>query len=561
MTLDMLKLRPYQRDAIDAVTKAWGEGMQRPAVVLPTGMGKTVVFSHLAKEFHARTGRRVLVLVHRDELADQALEKLHNVAPHLNLGKVKAETNQVGADVVVASVQTLAREIRLKQLLAAGDIGLVIVDECHHAAADTYQKIMKELGLFNYRSGAAVCVGFTATLARGDGVGLGSTFDDVVFTKSVAYAIKNKFLVPPKGISVAVDGLDTSKVKKSGGDYQAGDLGRALEDSDALVQVAQAYKAHAADRPGVVFLPTVATAEAQVAELERVGIRAAAVSGATTREERHRIYRDRREGRIQVLANCMVLTEGFDDPGLSCAVIARPTRSNSLYTQMVGRVLRPFKGKEDALILDMVGASQDNKLITLIDLEEGLFGPQRKPCQVCERTPCVCPCETCGGPRPCQECSETAYAVELELKGTGKDVDLFAQSSSAWLQTPKGIWFIPVGPAGEVLLWGRPDGLFDVCHAPLDGYTRKPWVKMHEALPLGTAMSWAEGEAEELDPSISSRGARWRKGKPTEGQLRMAQRYKITVGGMSKGELSDAISLAMASRMFDRVAHLQNAPR
>jgi superfamily II DNA or RNA helicase len=521
----------------------------------------TVVFSHLAKEFHARTGRRVLVLVHRDELADQALAKLHNVAPHLELGKVKAETNQVHAQVVVASVQTLAREARLKQLTDAGDIGLVIIDECHHAAADSYQKIMKALGLFNYRAGAAVCVGFTATLARGDGVGLGSTFDDVVFTKSVAYAIKNNFLVAPRGISVAVDGLDTSKVRKSGGDYQAGDLGRALEESDALAQVAEAYVKHAADRPGVVFLPTVATAEAQVAELERVGIKAAAVSGATPTEQRHRIFRDRQEGRIQVLANCMVLTEGFDDPGLSCAVIARPTRSNSLYTQMVGRVLRPFKGKDNALILDMVGASQDNKLITLIDLEEGLFGPQRKPCTTCERTPCECPCETCGGPRPCEECTETSYAAELTLKGTGQEVDLFAQSASAWLQTPKGVWFIPVGSAGEVFLWGRPDGLFDVCHAPLDGYKRKPWVRMHEALPLGTAMSWAEGEAEELDPSISSRGARWRKGKPTDPQVRMAERYKIDTTGMRRGELSDAISVALASRMFDPKAHLQNISR
>src|SRR5260221_5379010 len=119
MSKALLSLRPYQREAIDAVAAAWKDGIRRPAVVLPTGMGKTVVFSHLAAEHHANTGTRTVVLVHRDELADQAVSKLRAVAPHLWVGKVKAQENDVSADVVVASVQTLARGKRLADILGA----------------------------------------------------------------------------------------------------------------------------------------------------------------------------------------------------------------------------------------------------------------------------------------------------------------------------------------------------------------------------------------------------------------------------------------------------------
>ena len=133
-----LKLRPYQREAIDSVFSAWNSGMQSPAVVLPTGMGKTVIFSHLASEFILKRSKRVAVLVHRDELADQAIDKIRSVAPHLSVGKVKAESNETDVQVLVCSVQTVSRPKRLDQL--PRDIGLVIVDECHHAAAESDRK-------------------------------------------------------------------------------------------------------------------------------------------------------------------------------------------------------------------------------------------------------------------------------------------------------------------------------------------------------------------------------------------------------------------------------------
>ena len=545
MNKDLLPLRPYQREAIDAVTAAWDGGMTRPAVVLPTGMGKTVVFSHLLSERHRATGARAVVLVHRDELADQAVTKLRAVAPHLYVGKVKAASNEVGADVVVASVQTLARGARLADLTAArhGRIGTWVTDECHHGVAPTYTTIYNETRDADH-------VGFTATLARSDNIGLGSVWDDVVYSKSIAYAVKNGYLVSPRGISVAVSGLDLGGVKRSRGDYQTGDLGQALEASDALQRIAAAYLEHAKDRTGIVFTPTVATAEAAAEELRAVGITAAVISGETPRSERLAIYRDFADGRVQVLCNCMVLTEGFDAPHASCAVIARPTQSNPLYVQMVGRVLRPFPGKDDALILDVVGASENNKLMTLVNLEEGLF-PKAKTCEDCGRTPCICPCPHCGEERPCG-CSGGG-APELVLKGTGKALDLFASSKSAWLQTAAGVWFLPCGTEGEVFLWPNPNAAggtsWDVAVAP----KQSAWIRtQHVGMPLEVAMAWAEAEAEERGAFLSSRGARWRKAKPTDPQVNFAANMRIDSTGLTRGELSDRIAVVQASRKFDR---------
>jgi superfamily II DNA or RNA helicase len=545
---DHLVLRPYQREAIDAVTAAWADGIRRPAVVMATGLGKTILFSVLASEFIARTGKRVLILVHRDELATQAMDKVHGAAPHLSVGKVKAQDNDVHADVVVASVQTLSRPSRLSQLLeaqeAAGPIGLVIQDEVHHGAAPSFRSIYDAFGC-GAKDGA-LFLGVTATLARGDGTGLGSVVDDVVYEKSIAWGISRKFLSPVRGIAVRTPGLDLSGVRTSRGDYQAEDLGRALESSGALDILTKAYTEHAADRPGIVFLPTVETARHAADSLTGAGISTAVVSGATPREERIRIFEDYRTGRVQVLSNCMVLTEGFDAPHTSCIVMARPTQSNPLYIQTVGRGTRTYPGKTDCLVLDVVGAGASNKLCTLVDLEPGLF-PEAVPCIECDRIPCRCPCAGCGGPRPCRVC---AGGSELAAeRGKTEETDLFAGSSQSWLTTRGGLMFVPAGES-EVLLWpSEKPGMWDVAHAPKTG----KWRRLHEAMPLGSAMAWAETDADELAPFNVRRTAAWRRKKPSEAQLAFARQLRVVLpADVRSGDLGDLISVALASRKLDR---------
>lgn len=543
---DKLPLRAYQREAIDAVFEAWSDGMRRPAVVLPTGGGKTVIFSHLTSEYAARNkGQRAVILVHRDELADQALAKLKDVAPHLSSGKIKAEFNDVHAQVMVCSVQTLARERRLHDLLASqrlfGDIGLVITDECHHGAAPTYTKIYNALSSANH-------VGVTATLIRGDGVGLGNVWDDVVYTKPLMWMIQQGYLVQPSGVSVPVDSLDLSSVKRSRGDYQLGQLEDALQESGAMAVAAQAYADHGAGRPGVIFTPTVATAVDAAQELKARDIPTEVISGETPREERLRIFREYREGRIQVLANCMVLTEGWDAPWAEVAVIARPTQSQGLYIQMVGRVLRTWPGKTSALVLDIVGATTTNRLKTLVDLEPGMF-PEKQPCMDCERIPCVCVCPECGKRRARCTCPKEQRELTWNAAPAGA-VDLFAGSSSAWLRTAAGGWFIPAGD-DMVVLWPEGEEMFSVAVAPKN--PNEKWTKVHDSLPMGTAMAWAEAEAEERGGALGRKGARWRKNKATDKQVDYAHRLGITVPeGIRAGELGDLISIRIGTARLDR---------
>lgn len=537
-----IHLRDYQRDCIDAVFKAWSDGLKRPAVVLPTGAGKTVVFASLIKEFRETTsdgsyeayGTRVMVLVHRDELADQAIDKIRAIAPGMSVGKVKAQDNDVHADVMVCSVQTLAVASRLNRVVNSytryGSIGLIITDECHHGAAPTYRKIYDAFP-------DALNLGVTATLERGDGVGLGDVWEGVVYTRSILKMISEGHLADVRGKTVDLAALDLSGVKRSGGDFQVGDLGRALEESDMAAKLPLAYKEHATDRPGVVFTPTVATAHQVADSFNDAGIRTAVITGDTPRDERRGIFEDFRTGRVQVLANCMVLTEGFDAPWASCAVIARPTQSASLYTQMVGRVLRPWPGKADALVLNVAGPG--HKIRTLIDLEPGSVQVVGGDETLAEAVV-----------REAEAADQTPQRGSMAFDLKFKDVGMFAASEAAWLQTKAGVLFIGCGEVA-VFLWPTPDqkGLWDICTARKGA----AWIRTeHTAMDLGSAMAWGEAVADDHRNFSVKKSARWRSSKRSEAQERIGNSLGIDYSAMNKGELSDAISIEFASRTFDR---------
>ncbi len=563
---NMLHLRDYQDHAIREIFKAWAEETQRPAVVLPTGAGKTVVFSHLAQQFrewrtYANTGEahspaRVVILVHRDELADQTLAKLAIVAPGLSLGKVKAGDNEVTADVMVCSVQTLARENRMHQVLDAqayaGDIGLVIVDECHHAVADSYKKIMASLGCYD-GGREHLAVGFTATLARGDGKGLGDVWNDVVFTRSILWMIANGYLVDVRAQQVEMEDLDLGAVKRSGGDYSAKSLGEAMEAAGAPEVIRQTIRNKAADRRSIlVFTPTVALALETADALNGDGIPTGVVHGGTPREDRLLLYKRFATGEVRVIVNCMVLTEGADFPFADCAVIARPTRSETLFIQMVGRVLRPSPstGKTDALVLILSG--EGGTIRTLIDLEPEVIIPiddGESLAEAYERQEEI---------REEQEASraarEAARPLRLQLKT--RDIDLFKSSPAyQWLRTVKGVQFIPLGGNGEILIWpcAEQEGLWDVVHAP-EG-RNNPWKRLHTCLDLSMAMAWGESEAEERSAINTGKGASWRKKKASEAQVNFASSLGRTVPeGARAGEVGDIISQALATRRIDKFA-------
>lgn len=534
-----LILRDYQTDAIKSLFDAWTSDMNRPAVVLPTGSGKTVIFSHLVQHFRDwrtacdgnpvdRHGNRVMILVHRDELADQAIKKLRDIAPHLAIGKVKADSNEIHADVMVCSVQTISRAKRLDQLvfaqLTAGNIGLIITDECHHAAAESYRKIFAEFPDARHS-------GFTATLERGDGVGLGSVWDDVVFSRSVLWMISRGHLVDVRGVQVDLERLDLSKVRKSGGDYQAAALGTAMIEAGSPDMVARVMREYASGRRSIVFCPDVASA---VATARAIGAGAAVVHGKTSREDRQLIYKRFETGELTTLVNCMVLAEGFDAPWADCVVIARPTKSAQLYMQMVGRGLRPWPGKSDALVLNIAGAN--GTISTLIDLAPGEVSSMRHGESLAE-----------AAIRTETELNTVIPADSLAFALKHRDIDLFASSSQAWLRSEGGVMFIPVG-SSFVFLWAADGGTWDVCFAP----PRGDWKRLHRSLPLGTAMAWAETEAEDRAQFNNHKNASWRRSPAFGPQVGRAHRYGYKVPeNPTKGQVSDLISIGEATAKFD----------
>jgi superfamily II DNA or RNA helicase len=366
-----MTLRNYQTAAVNSVDKAWARGVQRPAVVMATGTGKSMTMGAVARR-EVKRGGRVLVLVHRAEIMQTISDDFNTLK--LKHGRLsRGEDTSHGADVVIAMVPTLIR--RLQVWRTRPPFTLVIVDECHHASAKSYDAVMRHFGCLRAKN-ATKTVGFTATLARGDKKPLGHVWDEVAHNLDVAWAIENEWLVPPVAKAVQVADLDLSagNVRRNAqGDLHANDLARAVAQSSAAPAVAKAYREHATRvdgtlRPAVVFCPGVEVAEAFAKEFKKQKIRAAIVTGKTPVETRQDVFDKVRAGKLDAIINVMVLTEGFNLPELEVVVVARPTRARPLYTQMVGRVLRPSPGKDSALILDVCGRSARLGLVNPPDL-------------------------------------------------------------------------------------------------------------------------------------------------------------------------------------------------
>ena len=290
-------MRGYQADAVNSVEKALAAGQRRVAVVLPTGAGKTVVLAHLIDR--QSPGTRVLVLAHRTELVDQAAAKIRAVCPGRRVGIVRNLEDQHRGDVTVAMVQTISRP---KRLARCAPYGLIIIDECHHAIATSYQQVLD-----NWPHARAV--GVTATLARGDKTSLGDVWQQVVYRLDILDLIEHDppYLCDVRGYRVTAAGLDLSAIRSSRGDYQLDDLEQRMDAADAWQAAVDAYRQHAPDRRGVIFTPTVASAHAVAALMTTAGTTCEAVDGTTPSPERDAILTRFGSGETQVIANCGVL--------------------------------------------------------------------------------------------------------------------------------------------------------------------------------------------------------------------------------------------------------------
>jgi ATP-dependent helicase IRC3 len=360
-------LRPYQREAIDAVLAARRAGVRRMVVCLPTGAGKTVIFSHLAQ----LARRRVLVLAHREELLAQARDKLEQALGGAHVVAIErgSERAPEHAKVLVCSIRSLHEE-RLARVIRGRDLGLVIYDECHHAAADDNLRVLCQLGVFD-DEWSGTLLGFTATTARGDGKRLDDVFERIVYSRALPELIADGYLAKLRGYRVST-AADLSRLSASGLDFRDDELAEAVDIEERNALVARSIQELARDRRTIAFCVTVNHAKNLSRSLNVIGVPAGIVHGGMSSDVRAQALADFRAGRTQVLANVAVLTEGFDDPGVSCIAMARPTRSEGLYTQCVGRGTRLHPGKTDCLILDFVDLSS----LSLCSLPS-LFGMPR----------------------------------------------------------------------------------------------------------------------------------------------------------------------------------------
>jgi superfamily II DNA or RNA helicase len=332
-------LRPYQAKALAHVLACKDRGLDRVLVVMPTGTGKTTLFSALIGQFNSEYKVKSLVLAHRRELLEQAQKRISQQNPSLKVGIEGAGSKLVDPYcAVVASVQSLGRENSAR--LSGFEPGCLIVDEAHHSAADSYQNVFKRFGAYEQR---CFTVGVTATPHRMDNRPLHgdqeAIFQEVAFSYTLREAIADGWLADVRGYRVA-SGVNLSKIRLVHGDYSAKALQDAVNIESRNRTAIDSWQQKAADRKTIVFCTGVEHAQDVARMFKENGYAAEAVYGSMGREDRDGIMRRFASGKTQILTNVEIATEGFDVPDVGCVLLLRPTKSWALFCQMIGRGLR-----------------------------------------------------------------------------------------------------------------------------------------------------------------------------------------------------------------------------
>ncbi len=527
-----IPLRDYQSEALDAIEAARKRGVRRQLVSHSTGLGKTVLAAHL---MHSWQPQRCLFVVHREELIRQTVDKLTMLDPDVDVGIVRGRSDETDASVVVASVATLARNNRLARL--GEDFAVCVIDEAHHAAAVSYRHIVEAL------PDAELVLGLTATPTRGDGIGL-ECFDEITHSVSLLDGIEAGYLADLRGFIAGTD-MDLSCVRRRGGDYTDDALGAEMTRSGASAAIVHAWSIHAADRHTLAFTPTVATAYELAEAFRAAGVAADAFDGFSSGSARRAALDAFHRRQTQVLVNCAVLTEGFDEPSVDCVLLARPTSSPLLYQQIVGRAARPHPGKTDAIVLDVTGASADHELVSL----PSLAGLQKA--EIEQGQPLSEAAEVAASPAGQQR--------RIKRATRSRAVDLLSRGNLHWI-TYRQALILPAGETTVLAVPGDEDG---------QRWTVATTAKGERPHVLGSELSagYAAGIAEDYARSCGSlarSSGRWRRQTVTEGQRTFLRRH----GGLDedklaavrdRGHASDLITIIVARPALAELARKETA--
>jgi superfamily II DNA or RNA helicase len=586
-------LRPYQTQALTALREAReaAPDMTRLAIEMATGLGKTVTMAAELDEWlaakrdmfgnvhvDAHHAGRALVLVHLDHLVKQAVDTITFVTKsRWTVGVVKAGQNDVHADIIVASVQTLAQPGRKEQIQ---DVGKIIIDEAHHALARTYLDILEYYGALPCDQHGAMChapeyatpvTGYSATLARADGQGLGRVFQDMPFSRSLPWGVRHGYLLDFTPYTITIPGLDTA-----GSDT---DLDTSLADSIAPEAVVDAwfekvdYPGNTDDaslyRPGVstvLFAPLVKSAQAFADAFNEAGVKAEVVSSSHPDAHNAAVLARYEAGVTTVLCNAMKLTEGWDSPRTMCVIVARPTQSISLFIQMIGRALRPWlealapsRDQQHAVLLCIQGTVQS--VASVADLSDKI-GEVKDGQSFLDME------DQWDIGRDIEPDETNAYAGPVRVE----QWDAMVQASSkAWKYTAGGTPFLPTAKRsqGYVFVVDTVAGWEVWVREPADPaslWAARGFRVAHlsTAPDLELAMAAAEDEAQErggdIGALLADKTRPWRKGVPSTEMQTHAQRLGLgkelihIMEGRAAGKagkLSDLISKVEASKVLD----------
>lgn len=529
-------LRWYQEEAVRAAQSSLLEAGNRSAlIVMATAMGKTQTFSAFARRW--KDGR-VLVLAHRDELVSQAAVRLTQMTgEHVEIEQASLKSNL--ARIVVGSIQTVYREGRLERLEKRGGFGLIIVDEAHHYVSKTYRVPFE-------RFANAKILGVTATPDRTDARALGQIFDDVCYRMDIRDGVDHGFLSPLRGREVTVEDVNLDNIDTIAGDLSAGQLDEAM--ASHAEGVVKSMLAFSGQRQSILFMPGVASARAGAARMNALKENcAASIDGETDKEERKSIVERFRRGEIQHLVNCMIATEGFDAPTASIVGIARPTKSRSLYTQMVGRGLRVLPGVIDSM------PGRDSA-----DARKAAIADSKKPfCTIIDfsgnntRHSLMSPADVLGGKYD-EDVRERAKKMAKEDDNQERDVDELLEEASKRVAKEKQEKLERAARSykGSVKATTRefnPLSLYNIDESREREYTSEYGYKppSERQLAFLRKMGWAEKELRGLSSRtvsklIGSTIDRKNKGLMTKPQSALLSRYGVT-GDMPAKVASQAI--------------------
>jgi ATP-dependent helicase IRC3 len=543
-----MELRDYQHEALDRVKKAYTQGKRRVLVSLPTGTGKTVVFASFPGHFKMK--KRLLVIAHREELLIQAEQKFRAIDPALKIGIERAgDYAPSESQVVIASVPTLARPngSRLSRFKPE-DFSIVVVDEAHHATADSYRIIFDHFDLFSPGT-PRLLVGFTATPRRGDKQGLGEVFEEVCYARDLRQMVDAGYLCHIRGwridTSLSLDGVQVRH-----GDFVESQLAKVVNMPSRNRLLPVVYRKLAKYRRAIVFCVDVQHSKDVCQVFQDAGIRASAVWGDMPKDERREMLSRFSKGEISVLTNCNLLTEGFDEPRINCVILARPTKSKLLYAQMVGRGTRLHPEKADLMVVDVADNSKHHTipgLHSLFNLPMNLNLEGSRALEV-ERD-----VERMSRQWPWIDTSRLLKPEDIKFAATRIDFFNFDPPPELAGQTDH-IWFRATDayrlnlPEGEALT--VESNLLDSWDIRLSAGSRSRLLAQADTLTRAVAIADNFVMSERPDAvTVVKRLADWRSGPPTEKQIEVLSRKRIPIPeGLTKGQASQIISQLFAPK-------------